>query len=123
MIGVLLFLLFVPLVLAGAAFISFRFLAVNYGPRALAACGIVWVSALLYWTFGQDVACEPSTNGQSDTGCGFISFLGPFETASAGAASLLTLVCLIFWLHRARTSSARGGGRQKQTSSNPNAGY
>jgi hypothetical protein len=55
--------------------------------------------------------CEIPPAGKSDNGCGFLSFLGPLETASAGAATLLTLVCLIFWVQRSRASLANGRGR------------
>ena len=111
MAGVLLFLLLVPFALATLAFFVFRFLALKYGRLTLTVGGTVWVSALCYWTFAQEIACELPPSGDSDNGCGFVSFLGPLETASAGAATVLTLLCLIFWFHRVRASLTKDGSR------------
>ena len=109
MAGVLLFLLIVPLALATLAFFVFRFLALKHGRLSLTLGGTVWVSTLCYWTFARETACELPPSGYGDNGCGFVSFLGPLETASAGAATVLTLLCLIFWFHRVRASLTKNG--------------
>ena len=106
MTGVLLLLLFVPITLAMVAFLVFRFLAINYRPRTLVVIGTLWVGTLLYWTFAQEIACKLPASGKCDNGCGFISFLGPLETTSADATTLLTLLCLVFWIQRPRKSLA-----------------
>ena len=111
MAGVLLLLLLLPFALAIVAYFAFRFLAFNYGLRTLVVSGTVWVGALFFWTFLQTMECELPPSAKGNNGCGFISFLGSFETASLGAATLLTLILLFFWVHQARKPLTNDGGR------------